>query len=111
MASEPQPRNPGPLERFVLGLAFLAGLPGSVIAVVLLWTGSHSLNLQITLSLLIVTFWFGFAWTARGRVVHSLMTLANMLGALREGDFSVRGRGAGQGDSLGQAVADAVMNA
>ena len=106
MASEPQPRNPGPLERFVLGLAFLAGLPGSLIALVLLWTGSHSLNLQITLSLLITTFWFGFAWTARGRVVHSLMTLANMLGALREGDFSVRGRGAGQGDSLGQAVAE-----
>ena len=36
MASEPQPRNAGPLERFVLGLAFLAGLPGSVIALVLL---------------------------------------------------------------------------
>lgn len=106
MASEPQPRSAGPLERFVLGLAFLAGLPGSVIALVLLWTGSHSLNLQITLSLLVVTFWFGFAWMARGRVVHSLLTLASMLGALREGDFSVRGRGAGQGDSLGQAIAE-----
>jgi len=91
MASETQPRSAGPLERFVLGLALLAGLPGSVIALVLLWTGNHSLNLQITLSLLVVTFWFGFAWIARGRVVHSLLTLANMLGALREGDFSVRG--------------------
>ncbi len=106
MASEPQPRSAGPLERFVLGLALLAGFPGSVIALVLLWTGIHSLNLQVTLSLLVVAFWFGFAWIARGRVVHSLLTLANMLGALREGDFSVRGRGAGHGDALGLAVAE-----
>lgn len=106
MDSEPQPRSAGPLDRFVLALALLAGLPGSVIGLVLLWTGDHSLNLQITLSLLIVTMWLGFAWTARGRVVHSLLTLANMLGALREGDFSVRGRGAGHSDSLGLALTE-----
>ena len=106
MASSDQPKAAAPLERIVLALAFLAGLPGSIVALTLLWTGPYSINLRITLSLLVTVVWLGLAWTARGRVVHSLFTLANMLGALREGDFSVRGRGAGSGDSLGLAISE-----
>jgi len=98
MASSDQPKAAAPLERVVLALALAAGLPGSIAALALLWTGGYSLNLQITLTLLIAVMWLGLAWTARGRVVHSLLTLANMMGALREGDFSVRGRGTGSGD-------------
>jgi nitrogen fixation/metabolism regulation signal transduction histidine kinase len=106
MVSEPRPRRVAPLERIVLALAFLAGLPAGAIALTLLWTGDYSLNLQITLTVLIAVTWLGFAWSARGRVVHSLLTLANMMGALREGDFSVRGRGAWHGDSMGLALAE-----
>ena len=36
----------------------------------------------------------GFAFAVRERVVFPLQTLSNLLGALREGDFSVRGRSA-----------------
>jgi two-component system, NtrC family, nitrogen regulation sensor histidine kinase NtrY len=36
--------------------------------------------------------WLGFAAALRERVVFPLQTLANLLGALREGDFSIRGR-------------------
>ena len=106
MVSSDQPKAAAPLERVVLALAFLAGLPGSVVALALLWTGPYSTNLQITLTLLVTVVWLGLAWTARGRVVHSLLTLVSMLGALREGDFSVRGRGAGSGDSLGLAISE-----
>ena len=74
----------------VLLLAFMAGLPGSAIALVLLCSGDYSPKVIWTSSLFIVLCWWGFAWAARERVLHSLRTVSNMLMALREGDFSLR---------------------
>ena len=55
-----------------------------------------------TLTLLIVGFWLGHrCWRCATRVVRPLQTLANLLAALREGDFSIRARGARHGDALG----------
>ena len=48
-----------------------------------------------------------FAYAARARVARVVMTLASMLGALREGDFSVRGRGANVDDAFGLALHEA----
>lgn len=48
--------------------------------------------------------WLAFAFAARERVIRPLQTLANLLGALREGDFSVRARGARTDDALGLAL-------
>ena len=50
-----------------------------------------------------VLLWVGFAAAARERVVRSLQTIANLLSALREGDYSIRGRAAG-GGALGEAM-------
>jgi nitrogen fixation/metabolism regulation signal transduction histidine kinase len=85
-------------------LALLVGLPGSVIALVLLWRGGYSIKLQLTLTLLILLSWGALAFVLRESVVRPLQTLANLLAALREGDYSIRARGARRGDALGEAM-------
>ncbi len=91
-------------ERRVQFLALAAGLPGSLIALLLLWTGDYSSRTAWTLTLLIVCFWLGFAVSLRHRVVFSLQTLSNLLAALREEDFSIRARGARSDDALGEVM-------
>jgi nitrogen fixation/metabolism regulation signal transduction histidine kinase len=85
-------------------LAVAAGLPGSVIALILLWTGDYSSRTIWTLALLIIGLWLGFAFSVRHRVVFSLQTLSNLLAAMREEDFSVRARGASRDDAMGEVM-------
>ncbi|HKW90088.1 MAG TPA: ATP-binding protein [Candidatus Acidoferrales bacterium] len=96
-------------ERRILARALLAGLSGSAIAIILLWTGSSSSKLAWTLTIFIVVSWLGFAFSAQNRVTFPLRTLSNMLAALHEGDFSIRARGAGRTDALGEVLHE--MNA
>src|ERR1039458_9658266 len=88
----------------VVLLALLAGLPGSACALIILWTGDYAARTEWTLTILIVCAWLGFATAVRERVVFPLQTLANLLGALREGDFSVRGRSPRPDDALGEVM-------
>jgi len=71
-----KPARVGYEGRVVL-LAFLAGLPGSVCALLLLWywVPGIRLNLQTTLTVVIVVTWIGFAMAVRERVVFPLQTL------------------------------------
>jgi nitrogen fixation/metabolism regulation signal transduction histidine kinase len=83
-------------------MALLAGLPGSATALLILWLGDYTPKVQWTLTVLIGGFWFGFALAVRERVVLPLQTLSNLLAALREGDYSIRARGANRDDALGE---------
>ena len=70
-------------ERRIFLLAVLAGLPGSAVALIMLWTmATTTPKLQWTLTVLIVGFWLGFAGAVRERVVFPLRTLSNLLAAL-----------------------------
>jgi two-component system nitrogen regulation sensor histidine kinase NtrY len=91
-------------ERRLQLLALAAGLPGSLIALVILWFGDYSPRTAWTLTLLIFTIWIGFAASLRHRVVFSLQTLSNLLAAMREEDFSIRARGARSDDALGEVM-------
>jgi two-component system nitrogen regulation sensor histidine kinase NtrY len=91
-------------ERRILLLAVTAGLPGSLVALWLLWTGDYSVKVQCTLTVLIVSLWSGFAAAVRRRVVFPLQTVSNLLAALREGDYSIRARQAGSDDALGEVM-------
>jgi two-component system nitrogen regulation sensor histidine kinase NtrY len=91
-------------ERRVLLMGLLGGLPGALVALVLLWTGNYSTKVEWTLTALVLGFWLGFAMALRGRVVMPLQTLSNLLAALREGDFSIRARGAVRDDALGEVL-------
>jgi two-component system nitrogen regulation sensor histidine kinase NtrY len=90
-------------ERRVFYLSLLAGLPGVVVSMILLWRGGYSGKVQWTLGLLVIGVWFITALVLRERVVRPLQTLSNMLAALREGDYSIRARGADRDDALGLA--------
>jgi two-component system, NtrC family, nitrogen regulation sensor histidine kinase NtrY len=85
----------------ILLLALAAGLPATLVALILLWTGSYTPKVQWTLTVLIVGAWTGCSFSVRHRVVLPLQTLSNLLAALRESDFSIRARGASGDDPLG----------
>lgn len=84
----------------------LAGLPAVFISLVLLWTGDFTPKVQWTLTLIIAGFWLGYGLTVREHVTRPLQTMANLLTALREGDFSVRARGANRDEPLGDVLAE-----
>jgi len=91
-------------ERRVQLFALAAGFPGSLIALLLLWFGPYTSQTAWTLTVLIVGAWLGFAASLRYRVMFSLQTLSNLLAAMREEDFSLRGRGARGDDSMGEVM-------
>jgi len=73
-------------------LALCAGLPGIILTTVLLWLGDYTPQVRWTLLTVGGLAWIGLSYAVREHVVRPLGTLANMLAALREGDFSIRAR-------------------
>jgi two-component system, NtrC family, nitrogen regulation sensor histidine kinase NtrY len=90
----------------VLLLALLSPLPAVLVALALLWTGDHAAKLQWTLTVLAIALWLGGAFELKGRVVRALQAIANLLEALREGDFSIRARHVRSDDALGEALTE-----
>jgi two-component system, NtrC family, nitrogen regulation sensor histidine kinase NtrY len=85
-------------------LAFGAAAPAVVVALIMLWLGDYSAKVQWTLTVLIVGCFLGFISSAREHLVRPLQTMTNLLAALREGDYSIRARGAREDDALGEAL-------
>jgi two-component system nitrogen regulation sensor histidine kinase NtrY len=75
----------------VLLVAVLSALPAVALAEGLLWFGGYSGKLRWSAGVVIVVVWLGGALALRERVVRALQTIANLLAALREGDYSIRG--------------------
>ena len=90
----------GKLTWFVLG----AVGPAVIVAMSILWFGDFSAKVQWTLTLFIVVAAAGFISAARDHVIHPLQTMSNLLAALREGDYSIRARGARGDDALGEVL-------
>src|SRR5262252_7421165 len=89
-------------DRRLFFLALISGLPAVIVSLVLLWTGDFASRVQWTLTAVILTVWLGFVSEIRQRVVFSLQTLSNILAALREGDYSIRGRASRNNDALAE---------
>lgn len=70
----------------------LAGLPGVAVALGFLWLEPLAPRIQWTVTVALLGSWVGLSVAVREHVVRPLGTLANMLAALREGDFSIRAR-------------------
>ena len=96
--------RPLPYERRILLLALAAGGVSTLVALLLLWFGNFSPKEQWTLTVIIVIAWLSFAFSAEQRVAFPMRTLSNLLAALREGDFSIRARGANRDDVLGEVL-------
>lgn len=84
---------------FLLSLG--ASLPAVSVALILLFVGNYTPPVRWTLTALVVVCWLGFLLSLRRSTQHPLQTLSNLLVALREDDFSVRARGAGNDDVMG----------
>lgn len=91
-------------ERRITFLSLAAGFPAVALCAFLLWYGDYSGRVQWTLNLFLVIIWLGVAFNLKHRIVRPLQTLSNILGAIREGDYSIRGRRAAVGDALGEVM-------
>jgi len=105
--SAQSPSSGPPHERQIFRLALLGGLPAVVVCIALLIHGKYTGKVQWTLGIFVVSAWLVVAIMLRERIVRPLQTLSNLLGALREGDYSIRARGADRDDALGLAFLEA----
>ncbi|HJT82202.1 MAG TPA: ATP-binding protein [Chthoniobacterales bacterium] len=78
--------------------------PAALISLTILWFGDYTPKVQWTLTLVIVGFFAGFVASAREHIIRPLQTMTNLLAALREGDYSIRARGARENDALGEVL-------
>ena len=85
-------------------LALAAGFPAVLTALIILMVEPHSDKVRWTLGVIILGCWLGFAAAVKERVASPLRTLANLLEAMREGDYSIRARGASGEDALGEVM-------
>lgn len=91
-------------ERKLFLLALAAGLPALTATVILLWIEPYTAGTRWTVMIVVTGVWLLFASAARERFAYSMRTLANLLGAVRDGDFSFRLRMDDKG-SLGEVYA------
>jgi nitrogen fixation/metabolism regulation signal transduction histidine kinase len=91
-------------ETRVLLLALAGGLPALVAALILLFVGNYNGRIVWTIAVPLALCWLGFCFAARDRVANPLRTIANLLEALREGDYSIRGRVGNPADPLGEVM-------
>ena len=91
-------------ERRVTFLALAAGFPAVVLCALLLWYDEYTARVQWTVDLFLVIIWLSVAFNLKQRIVRPLQTLSNILAAIREGDYSIRGRRAAVGDALGEVM-------
>ncbi len=91
-------------EQRILVMALIAGAPAVITSMLVLWLGDYTSRVQWTLTALIVGVWLGFCFALRERVASPLRTLANLLEAMREGDYSIRARHSKSGDAMGEVM-------
>jgi nitrogen fixation/metabolism regulation signal transduction histidine kinase len=91
-------------EKRVTFLALAAGFPAVSLCAFLLWYDDYSARVQWTVDLFLAIFWLSIAFNLKQRIVRPLQTLSNILAAIREGDYSIRGRRAAMGDALGEVM-------
>jgi two-component system, NtrC family, nitrogen regulation sensor histidine kinase NtrY len=108
-AARPGPARRVTYERRLLWMALATGLPGGLVSLLLIWTWGFPAKGAWTLTGFVVGGWVALAFHLRRQAAMPLLTLSNLLAALREGDFSVRAAGAHRGDALGEVMLE--MNA
>src|SRR3954463_2401750 len=92
------------LEQAVMGLTLLGGLPAALALAWIVWGQNYSFEVRWTLAAVVLAVWVSCAIAAYQMVTRVLYLAANLLGALHEGDYSIRGTGAKPGSA-----ADLVM--
>jgi len=81
---------------------FLVALPGLLVSTVLVWIQPWALESRIGLIALELFVWWLLALALQEQTTRPLQTLSNVIGALREEDYSFRARNAVAEDALGE---------
>ncbi len=89
-------------EKRIALLAVLAALPGITFGTVLIWISGWPQDVKLALTALEFFLWLVLTLVLLDQIVRPLQTLANVVGALREEDYSFRARGAAPNDALGE---------
>jgi two-component system, NtrC family, nitrogen regulation sensor histidine kinase NtrY len=98
-----KPRDPtGPFEHRIRLLCLFVAAPGFVLAAILLWQAKFSTGVIWTLLGGVAFLSLIAAAILMEQIIRPLQTLANVVSALRESDYSFRARGARQLDALGE---------
>ena len=82
--------------------AFFVALPGLIVSAVLVWTQPWSIGSRLTLIGVELFVWWLLALALQEQTTRPLQTLANVIGSLREEDYSFRARNAVAEDALGE---------
>jgi len=101
-SSHPRKRTRLLYEHRITLYSFLVALPSLVVSGVLVWVQSWSLESRLTLIGAELFFWWLMAMALQEQTIRPLQTLANVIGSLREEDYSFRARNAVPDDALGE---------
>jgi len=82
--------------------SFLVALPGLLVATVLVWMQPWSTSSRLALTGAELFAWWLLALALQEQTTRPLQTLANVIGSLREEDYSFRARNASADDALGE---------
>lgn len=100
----PRPRKRARLlyEHRISLYSFLVALPGLIVSIVLVWMQPWGLESRLALIALELFAWWLLAMALQEQTTRPLQTLANVISALREEDYSFRARNAASDDALGE---------
>ncbi|HTS36873.1 MAG TPA: ATP-binding protein [Candidatus Solibacter sp.] len=89
-------------ERRINLFALLVALPAMVASGIFIWLQPWTFGSKLSLILTILFVWWLLAMALQEQTTRPLQTLANVISALREEDYSFRARGAATDDALGE---------
>jgi len=105
--ASPRLANRWPLERRMLHAAVVTLLPSTAVTLALLWLGDYTPRVRLTLTALVLVTSGAAIVYLRDRLAFSLRSVANLLSAVREGDYSIRLQRSGAGDALAELIDEA----
>src|SRR5215469_5163591 len=82
--------------------SFFVALPGLIVATVLTWMQPWTVGSRISLTVAELFAWWLLALALQEQTTRPLQTLANVIGSLRDEDYSFRARNATADDALGE---------
>jgi nitrogen fixation/metabolism regulation signal transduction histidine kinase len=100
--SHKHPERTTPFERRIRLLCLCIAAPAFVLAAILLWRANASGTMVTTVLGLVALLSLIAAGVLMEEIIRPLQTLANVVSALRESDYSFRARGGRQLDALGE---------
>ncbi len=89
-------------ERRISLFSLFVALPGMLLSGIFIWIEPWSLESKFGLTFVEVFVWWLLAMALQEQTTRPLQTLANVIAALREEDYSFRARGAATDDALGE---------